>query len=56
MFFYGLVSQTEKAVEFFLEPEAAEALIGEVREDEHQRGRGREPRTQLVTVRPVESQ
>jgi hypothetical protein len=33
--FYGAVSaQTEKVVEFFLEREAAEAMIGEVREDE----------------------
>jgi hypothetical protein len=32
---YGVVSaQTEKVVEFFLEREAAEAMIGEVREDE----------------------
>jgi hypothetical protein len=32
--FYGVVSaQTEKVVEFFLD-EAAEAMIGEVREDE----------------------
>jgi hypothetical protein len=31
--FYGVVSaQTEKVVEFFLEREAAEAMIGEVRE------------------------
>jgi hypothetical protein len=30
--FYGVVSaQTEKVVEFFLEREAAEAMIGEVR-------------------------
>ena len=35
MLFYGVVSaQTEKVVEFFLEREAAEAMIGEVREDE----------------------
>jgi hypothetical protein len=33
--FYGVVSaQTEKVVEFFLEPDAAEAMIGEVRKDE----------------------
>jgi hypothetical protein len=33
--FYGVVSaQTEKGVEFFLLWEAAEAMIGEVREDE----------------------
>jgi hypothetical protein len=33
--FYGVVSaQTEKVVEFFLEQEAAGAMIGEVREDE----------------------
>jgi hypothetical protein len=33
--FYGVVSaQTEKLVESFLEREAAEAMIGEVREDE----------------------
>ena len=33
--FYGVVSaQTEKVVEFFLEREAAEAMIGEVPEDE----------------------
>jgi hypothetical protein len=33
--FYGVVSaQTEKVVEFFLEREAAEAMIREVREDE----------------------
>jgi hypothetical protein len=33
--FYGVVStQTEKAVEFFLERDAAEAMIREVREDE----------------------
>jgi hypothetical protein len=33
--FYAVVSaQTEKVVEFFLEREAAEAMIGEVREDE----------------------
>ena len=33
--FYGVVSaRTEKVVEFFLEREAAEAMIGEVREDE----------------------
>ena len=33
--FYGVVSaQTEKVVEFFLEWEAAEAIIREVREDE----------------------
>jgi hypothetical protein len=31
---YGIISaQTEKVVEFFLEPDAAEAMIGEVRED-----------------------
>jgi hypothetical protein len=31
----GVVSgQSEKVVEFFLEPEAAEAMIREVREDE----------------------
>ena len=36
--FYGVVSaQTEKVVEFFLEHEAAEAMIGEVREDEPSR-------------------
>jgi hypothetical protein len=36
--FYGAVSaQTEKVVEFFLEWEAAEAMIGEVREDEPDR-------------------
>ena len=35
MLFYGVVSaQTEKVLEFFLEREAAEAMIGEVREDE----------------------
>jgi hypothetical protein len=33
--FYGVASaQTEKVVEFFLEREATEAMIGEVREDE----------------------
>jgi len=33
--FYGVVSaRTEKVVECFLEREAAEAMIGEVREDE----------------------
>jgi hypothetical protein len=33
--FYGVVSvQTENVVEFFLEREAAEAMIGEVREGE----------------------
>jgi hypothetical protein len=33
--FYGVVSaQTEKVVEFFLERETAEAMIGEVRADE----------------------
>jgi hypothetical protein len=33
--FYAVVSaKTEKVVEFFLEREAAEAMIGEVREDE----------------------
>jgi hypothetical protein len=33
--FYGVVSaQTEKVVEFFLERDAAEAMISEVREDE----------------------
>jgi hypothetical protein len=33
--FYGVVgAQTEKVVEFFLEPEAAEAMMGEVRKDE----------------------
>jgi hypothetical protein len=31
--FYGVSAQTEKVVEFFLEREAAEAMIGEVRED-----------------------
>ena len=35
MLFYGVVSaQTEKVVEFFLEREAAEAMIREVRENE----------------------
>ena len=35
MLFYGVVSaQTEKVVEFFLERDAAEAMIREVREDE----------------------
>jgi hypothetical protein len=35
VFFYGVISaQTEKVVEFFLEREAAEAMIDEVREDE----------------------
>jgi hypothetical protein len=35
MIFYGVVSaQTERVVEFFLERDAAEAMIGEVREDE----------------------
>ena len=35
MLFYGVVSaQTEKVVEFFLERDAAEAMIDEVREDE----------------------
>ena len=35
MLFYGVVSaQTEKVVEFFLEREAAEAMIREVREEE----------------------
>ena len=35
MLFYAIVSaQTKKDVEFFLEREAAEAMIGEVREDE----------------------
>ena len=35
MLFYGVVSaRTEKVVEFFLEREAAEAMIDEVREDE----------------------
>jgi len=33
--FYGVVSaQTEKVVEFFLESEAVEAVIREVRDDE----------------------
>jgi hypothetical protein len=33
--FFGVVSaQTEKVVEFFLEREAAEGMIREVREDE----------------------
>jgi selenophosphate synthetase-related protein len=33
--FYGVVSaQTERVVEVFLEREAAEAMIGEVREDD----------------------
>jgi hypothetical protein len=33
--FYGVVSaQTERVVEFFLERQAAEAMIDEVREDE----------------------
>jgi hypothetical protein len=33
--FYGVVgAQTEKVVEFFLEREAAEAMIGEVQADE----------------------
>jgi hypothetical protein len=33
--FYGVVTaQTEKVVEFFLERESAEAMIGEDREDE----------------------
>jgi hypothetical protein len=33
--FYGVVgAQTEKVVEFFLDREAAEAMIDEVREDE----------------------
>jgi hypothetical protein len=33
--FYGVVSaQTERVVEFFLEREAAEGMIREVREDE----------------------
>jgi hypothetical protein len=33
--FYGVVTaQTEKVVEFFLEREATEAMIGEDREDE----------------------
>jgi len=33
--FYGVVcAQTEKVVEFFAERDAAEAMIGEVREDE----------------------
>jgi hypothetical protein len=33
--FYGVVSgQTEKVVEFFLERDAADAMIDEVREDE----------------------
>jgi hypothetical protein len=36
LLFYGVVvsAQTEKVVEFFLEREAAEAMIREVREDE----------------------
>jgi hypothetical protein len=35
MLFYGVVSaQTERVVEFFLAREAAEAMIGEIREDE----------------------
>ena len=35
MLFYGVVSaQTERVVKFFLEHEAAEAMIGEVRENE----------------------
>ncbi len=35
LLFYGAVSdRTEKVVEFFLEREAAEAMIREVREDE----------------------
>ena len=35
MLFYGVVSaQTERVVEFFLERDAAEAMIREVREDE----------------------
>jgi hypothetical protein len=35
MLFYGVVSaQTEKVVEFFLEREAAEVMIREVRDDE----------------------
>jgi hypothetical protein len=35
MLFYGVVSaQTERVVEFFLEREAAEAMIRDVREDE----------------------
>jgi hypothetical protein len=34
MLFYGVTSpQTEMVVEFFLEREAAEAMIGEVRQD-----------------------
>ena len=35
MLFYGVLSaKTEKVVEFFLEREAAEAMISEVQEDE----------------------
>ena len=35
MLFYGVVSAPDReGVEFFLEREAAEAMIGEVREDE----------------------
>jgi hypothetical protein len=35
MLFYGVVSaQTEKVVEFFVERDGAEAMIGEVRQDE----------------------
>lgn len=35
MLFYGVVSaQTERVVEFFLEREAAEAMIDEVRGDD----------------------
>ena len=35
MLFYGVVSaQTEKVVEFFLEREAADGMISEVRKDE----------------------
>ena len=49
MLFYGVVSpQTEKVVEFFLEREAAEAMIAEVRGDEpalaEEPGRARTPR------------
>jgi hypothetical protein len=34
LFYDVLSAQTEKVVEFFLERDAAEAMIGEVREDE----------------------
>jgi hypothetical protein len=54
MLFDGVVSAQTEVVEFFLQPEAAEAMIGELREDDRVLAEGAAGRGNR-TVKPLDS-